>query len=229
MKARDYQLIHIPRGLYSLRMLVIIFSPLILIFLLVPLSKSEGSLFLMISISCLTPFIIWKLSRRLVRNDMNMILKHDSVVIIEKSTISKKTRKQEIKWNNLESYLFETTAYYHILRLLPSTGKRIVLTFDLNNPDFSGFEFDFRRKVAAFNKIGNTFIATKPSFYETKSGKIVAVILGVLMIIWPIVVWLNDKPFNIGLAIMFYSQAGFYLYMVVKSIRNTTDQNSHEA
>ncbi|PTB96636.1 hypothetical protein C9994_06475 [Marivirga lumbricoides] len=220
MKMHQYQLIHIPRGLYTLRLLLILVVALALPFLVLMIIEVHLNFVLIISICFLIAFLLFKLSARLVRNDLYAVINRDSLTIIETSSITKKNRKWEFNWTNLNSYVFETTQYYHILRLYIAEDKKITLTFDHNSQDFSRFEKDFHDKVSAINKNRDSVIYMRPSIYETKTGLILAALLVLLMIGWPIAAWWNSKDFQIGLALIFYSGAGFFIYMVYQYRRS---------
>lgn len=214
MKKNEYQLIHIPRGLYTLRLLVILTVALVLPFLTLVVIQVQVNFILIISLSFGIAFLLFNLSARLVRNDLLVAINRDLLTVVEISSITKNKREKIIRWNDLRSYIFESTQYYHILRLYTNKGDKIMFTIDHNSEQFSRFEKDFHDRVSSFNKNGNADISLKPSIYETKTGVVLAMILVLLMIGWPIAAWLNSRDFQIGLAVIFYSGAGFFIYMV---------------
>ncbi len=89
-----------------------------------------------------------------------------------------------------------------------------MLTLDHNSQHFSRLEKDFHGKVSTINKNGNSNISLNPSIYGTKTGFVIAVVLGLLMIGWPVATWISGKNFQIGLALIFYSGAVFFIYLV---------------
>ncbi len=220
MRKYEYKLVHIPRVLYTLRLLVILITALLLPFLALVIIQVQANLILIISFSFGIAFLLFKLSEGLVRNDLHVVINRDIFTFEETSSITKKKRKKEIRWNNLKSYIFETTQYYHILKLYTTNGEKIMLTLDHNSQHFSRFENDFHDIVSSINKQGNSDISLKPPIYETKTGLVIAVALGLLMIGWPLATWFSGKNFQIGLALIFYSGAGFFIYMVYRYRRH---------
>ncbi|MEM0942163.1 MAG: hypothetical protein AAGI25_20585 [Bacteroidota bacterium] len=220
MKKNEYQLIHIPRGLYSLRLLMILIISLILPFWILTLVHIKLNFILVILFVFGLAFILFRLSTKFVRNNLHISIRNEELVITETSTLTKNKKEKKINWNNLESYIFKTTQYYHILKLKTKKGKNVMLTFDQNSQHLSRFEKSFHNKVSSLNEVQEGVnVSLKASIYETRMGVILSVILGLLMISWPIIALLNDRDFQIGIAVIFYSGASFFIYMVYRSHR----------
>lgn len=217
MRTHEYRLTQIPRGLYTLRLLAVLLVALVLPFLVLVIIEVKANLILILSFSFGIAYLLFKLSGRLVRNELEVEIRRDLLAILETSSITKKKVKREIEWDNLKSYIFEPTQYYHILKLYTIEGKKIMFTLDHDSQDLPRFEKDFYNKVSKVNENSSSNISLKPSIYETNAGLAMALILGLMMIGWPIAAWLGGKDFQIGLAVIFYSGAGFFIYMVVQS------------
>ena len=223
MKKHEYQLIHIPKILYTLRLLIVIIATLILPFLLLAIISIEVNPILILFCSFGLAFFLLKISAKIVRNKLHIAIEKGVLRITETSSLTNKKKEKIINWSDLKSYVFYTTQYYHILKLYTAKGKKITLTLDHDSRQLARFEEDFRNKVSSINQIGHTSIFLKPSIYETNAGFGIAIVLILLMIGWPLVAWINHKSFQIGLALVFYSGASFFIYMVYQHYkRNKT-------
>ena len=214
MRKHAYQLIYIPRGLYTLRLLAILAIACVLPFLVLTFISVKVSFVLIVLFSFGLAFLLFRVSAKFVRDELHVELKDDMLAVTEVSSLSKKKKELKISWSDIESYMFQTTQYYHILRLRTVNGKKVMLTLDHKSDQFARFEKDFHDKISLVNQTEDVNISLKPSLYETKVGLWLAVVLALSMIGWPLTAWLNDRDFQIGLALIFYSGAGFFIYMV---------------
>lgn len=134
----------------------------------------------------------------------------------------KRSQKFVFSWKELRDLSLSDTQYFRILVIRDSKKK---VAFAMNYGDaVIQFEEKLNNQMAKLDRAKSISIDRKPSIYTRKSGKLIAIILGVTMIAWPLVAWVNQREFQIGFALIFYSGAGFFIYLVYRTCKKKVSE-----
>ncbi len=153
-------------------------------------------------------------TKKLYRGCLIIRFSEEFVEIENYIPLLRKKSHLTFKWSELKKFGFVDTQYFRIL-VVKDGNKKIHIAMDYDEAVYN-FECDLNRKLDELKELGILDIVKLPSIYERKIGLFIAILLLVLMVVWPIVIFINDAQFNIGLMLVFYSGSLFYIYVVFK-------------
>src|SRR5690606_6304826 len=147
-------------------------------------------------------------SKNWYKGQLLIRLNNREITLSSYLSLFKHSKEYSFYWEDIKYISFVDTQFFRLLRIRDKK-KKVVFAFEYTE-DVARFEQMVNKRVFKLNQKGLIRIYQKPSIYETKVGYVMAVVLGLLMITWPLAEWIYNKSFQIGLALIFYSGAGFF-------------------
>ena len=116
-----------------------------------------------------------------------------------------------VDWGNIKEYIIKNDPYFTHFKIKCKDGSKVRFSHSTSDADdFEKFRADFEKKVTEYP----LKIEKGKTFYETKFGLIIAGFLIITMIAWPIICFVNESEFKVGLALSFYSSSIFIVLQV---------------
>jgi hypothetical protein len=210
----EYTIVSVSRTLYFIRVFGSIFIGITLPLPFYIFFSIKPNEIVFIIIGLLSAYLLSVVTKKLYRGCLIIRFGGEFVEIENYIPLLRKKSKMTFKWSELKKFGFVDTQYFRIL-VVKDGNKKIHIAMDYDEA-VDNFEYDLNRKLDELKELGILDIVKLPSIYERKIGLFIAILLLVLMVVWPIVIFINDAQFNIGLILVFYSGSLFYIYVVFK-------------
>lgn len=215
MSNKEHILGFTSRRIYFIRGFLAIALGLLITLLIVTSIKAHFNEIAFLGIDAFFTVLLFYLSRNWHKGQLTVSLKEKEITVSSYLPILKRSRQYNFSWEDITDLSFSDTQYFKIL-IVKTNRERVAVAINYGD-EATQLEQLLNKKISKLDQDGVVAIHKKQSIYETKTGIFLAAILVLLMIGWPIAAWLNGKDFKIGLAVIFYSGASFFIYMVFQS------------
>jgi len=219
---QEYALNFVSRTIYFLRGFLAIVIGLSITLVIAISSTERLPTLIFFVIDALITILLFYLSKNWHKGRLLIHFREKEMSIESHLPLLKQSRKFVFHWNELSDLSCSDTQYFRIL-VVKDSKKKVAFAMDYGDAA-TQFEQKLNNQLAKLDKTESIIISQKPSIYATKLGIGIAIILGLIMIAWPLLAWINQREFQIGVALIFYSGAGFLIYMVYRTRKNKVSE-----
>lgn len=214
MPDKEYVLSFTSRRIYFIRGFLAIALGLIITLLIATNVIVNFSELVFLGVDVFITVLLFYISRSWHKGQLKVSLKEKEMMVSSYLPMLRRSREYNFLWKDIADLSLSDTQYFKIL-IVKTKTERVAIAINYGD-EATRLEQFLDKRISKLNQDGVVQIHKKLSIYETKTGLVLAEILVFLMIGWPVVAWLNSKDFQIGLALIFYSGAGFFIYMVYR-------------
>lgn len=207
----EHILTYVSRRVYLIRGILAIAIGLSITLLIATNLKVHLHMMGFIGIDLIFTVSLFYLSKDWHKGQLSICFDKKEIHISSYFHLFRHSKEYVFSWEDLEDVSFYDSQYFRILVVKDQKNK---ISYAIDHGEEAVFEHILNKRLSKLKESGTITMGKNTSIYETKIGLGVAIVLGLLMIIWPLIAWLNNKEFKIGLAMLFYSGASFFIYMV---------------
>ena len=215
--AQEYTLNFTSRRVYLIRGFLAVVIGLSITLIIATNLGLDLHILVFLGIDLLFTVLLFYLSKNWHKGQLIIRFSEKEIHLSSYFPLFKHSRENIFYWNDLEDISFSDSQYFRIFSVRDQK-KKASYAIDYGD-EVNRFEQILNKRISKLSQDGLIKINRKPKIYETKVGFVIAIVLGLLMIAWPLVAWLNNRDFQIGLALIFYSGASFFIYMVYRHRR----------
>ena len=210
--AEEYIFKYISRRVYFIRGFLAIAIGLSITLLIATILGVHMQLFIFLGINALITVLLFYYSKNWYKGQLLIRFNEKEIYLSSYFPLFNHSQDYIFCWKDIKSISFVDSQYFKIL-VITDQKQKLVFALDYED-EVTRFEKNLNKRIYKLNQDKLIRIKLRPTIYDTKIGFGIAAILGLLMIIWPLIAYLNNRDIHIGLAFIFYSGAIFFIYKV---------------
>lgn len=165
-----------------------------------------------LGIDVLFTVLLFYFSKSWYKGQLSICFKEKEIQISSYLPLFRHSRQYTFHWSELKDISFADSQYFRIF-VIKDQKKKVAFAIEYGD-EVTRFEQILNKKISKLNQDELIRTNQKPAIYKTKVSFGIAVVLGLLMVAWPLAAWLNNREFQIGLALIFYAGSMFFIYQV---------------